>query len=452
MDKKKEKEFSTKTQLSRNRNEKNLISEMETDEFKRTGEKLITIKNNEVISNKNYIESDEISNRQESFLKQQSFISISTNQKDLKRINYNILPCNRKIIKNFENESEREKTTSRNRLNSNFPSNTNRINCEEENIPLGICFICDKISQKYLYYSSGKCLHFFCKKCGKYYYEEKIEDGLFYFTCPVFFCKCEMSIEIIKKLVSEEHFNSIKDNQIKINNNSVFSDKKNMTNQGNVQFLRPVADGVAAQVHISGGLEQVHVPALEAEMGDVAVTLGRKNNIGCLCPGIQYHKSDIVSGRSVFGTDVAESGDQIGLLGHVDYSVSACAAAVLRVVLTPQMTLSFGVSTLMLSSLMSPALIFLSRSREVMSTVTSSGRFFIRLLIFRERAVWKNLPPFCTPTAWPVMTMGTEMLTGFCSFTARKSTCRQLSFTGWNCSSCSTALNFCLPSRTRSTM
>ena len=229
MDKKKEKEFSTKTQISRNRNEKNLISEMETDEFKRTGERLITIKNNEVISNKNYIESDEISNRQESFVKQQSFISISTNQKDLKRINYNILPCNKKLIKNLENESEREKTSSRNRLNSNFPSNTNRISCEEENIPLGICFICDKISQKFLYYSSGKCLHFFCKKCGKYYYEEKIEDGLFYFTCPVFFCKCEMSIEIIKKLVSEEHFNSIKENQIKINNNSIISDKKNMT-------------------------------------------------------------------------------------------------------------------------------------------------------------------------------------------------------------------------------
>ena len=53
INKKKEKEFSTKTQFSRNRNEKlNLISELDTDEYKKVGEKSISIKNNEIISNK----------------------------------------------------------------------------------------------------------------------------------------------------------------------------------------------------------------------------------------------------------------------------------------------------------------------------------------------------------------------------------------------------------------
>ena len=228
--KKKEKEFSTKTQISRNRNEKlNLISEMDTDEFKRTGERIISLKNNEIISNKNIIQTeDNYSNKQESLNKAQSLLSISTNQKELKNL---IVISNSHFIRNYEYENEREKTNSRNRLNSNVPNNGSY---EEENIPFGICFICEKYNQRSQNYSTGKCMHFFCRRCGKLYYEEKIEDGIKNFKCPLYSCKCDMPIEIIKKLVSETHYNIICES-IK-NNNSNRYKNWNYINSENIEL------------------------------------------------------------------------------------------------------------------------------------------------------------------------------------------------------------------------
>ena len=84
--------------------------------------------------------------------------------------------------------------------------------------------------------------------------------------------------------------------------------------EGKVEFLLPVADGVAAQIHIRRRLEQVELAALVADDGHVAVAAGLENDIGCLGPGIQYHKADVVSRGGVFGTDVAESDHQIALL------------------------------------------------------------------------------------------------------------------------------------------
>ena len=86
--------------------------------------------------------------------------------------------------------------------------------------------------------------------------------------------------------------------------------------QGDLQFLEPVADGVAAEVHVGRGLEEMEFPALVMDDGLVAVSSGFENDIGCLGPGIQYHKADVVSRRSVLGTDVAEPDYQITLVSH----------------------------------------------------------------------------------------------------------------------------------------
>ena len=83
--------------------------------------------------------------------------------------------------------------------------------------------------------------------------------------------------------------------------------------QLDAELLLPVADGVAAQVHICGRLEQVELAAFVAYERHVAVAAGLENDIGCLSPGIQYHKADVVSRGGVFGTDVAESDDQVRL-------------------------------------------------------------------------------------------------------------------------------------------
>jgi len=83
--------------------------------------------------------------------------------------------------------------------------------------------------------------------------------------------------------------------------------------QLDVQLLLPVADGVAGQIHVGRGLQEVEFAAFVADDGHVAVAAGLENDIGCLGPGIQYHKADVVSRGGVFGTDVAESDDQVRL-------------------------------------------------------------------------------------------------------------------------------------------
>ena len=71
----------------------------------------------------------------------------------------------------------------------------------------------------------------------------------------------------------------------------------------------------------------------------------------------------------------------------------------------------------------------------VTSTLRVSGRSFMRALTRIALETRTNLPPFWTPTGWPLTTTGTLMAMGLSSETARKSTWRQLSFTGWNWSS-----------------
>ena len=48
------------------------------------------------------------------------------------------------------------------------------------------------------------------------------------------------------------------------------------------QLLQPVSDCIAAEVHVSGWLEQVDVPALHRQGSYIAISLGRKNSVGCL--------------------------------------------------------------------------------------------------------------------------------------------------------------------------
>ena len=46
--------------------------------------------------------------------------------------------------------------------------------------------------------------------------------------------------------------------------------------------------------------------SLEGNFRHVSVTLGVKNNVGCLREGIQHYKSHIVPGVFIFGTYVPE--------------------------------------------------------------------------------------------------------------------------------------------------
>ena len=45
--------------------------------------------------------------------------------------------------------------------------------------------------------------------------------------------------------------------------------------------------------------------------GDITITVGSEYDIGCLSPGIQYHKTYVVSCGGVLGSDVAETCHQV---------------------------------------------------------------------------------------------------------------------------------------------
>ena len=88
---------------------------------------------------------------------------------------------------------------------------TKAVNIHEENFentidfPFKMCLICD------IYFNFDniidlKCLHIFCIKCAKLFYEEKIEEGKKELICPIFKCPEAISNDLIKKIVTEKHY------------------------------------------------------------------------------------------------------------------------------------------------------------------------------------------------------------------------------------------------------
>ena len=76
------------------------------------------------------------------------------------------------------------------------------------------CLFCDKISDNKEYISLFRCNHFFCKKCGKKFYEEIIEimienNNINFIHCPIIDCPKEVSLSLIKKIVSKHHYNEL---------------------------------------------------------------------------------------------------------------------------------------------------------------------------------------------------------------------------------------------------
>jgi len=73
-----------------------------------------------------------------------------------------------------------------------------------------LCFICDKFCKVETFYCSDNCNHSFCYKCGKAYYEERIEQNDVKFKCPIYKCKTELSLNILFQFVSDKHAEVLK--------------------------------------------------------------------------------------------------------------------------------------------------------------------------------------------------------------------------------------------------
>ena len=70
------------------------------------------------------------------------------------------------------------------------------------------CFICDNVFLTL--YSTKECLHKFCKICGRNYYEELIELKAFSLKCPKYSCEKNLTMKIIRSLISPFYFKRIK--------------------------------------------------------------------------------------------------------------------------------------------------------------------------------------------------------------------------------------------------
>ena len=80
------------------------------------------------------------------------------------------------------------------------------------------CFICDNVF--ITLYSTHLCIHKFCKICGRNYYEELIELGIFSCKCPKYSCDKYLDMRIIRSLISPSYYKKIK------NKKNIFSQLK----------------------------------------------------------------------------------------------------------------------------------------------------------------------------------------------------------------------------------
>ena len=80
-------------------------------------------------------------------------------------------------------------------------------NGEESYFP---CFMCDKFYEINEYNFPGNvCSHLFCSKCGKFYYEELIDNNEIKMKCPKFKCNNILTNDLIKQIVSTTHYDKL---------------------------------------------------------------------------------------------------------------------------------------------------------------------------------------------------------------------------------------------------
>ena len=80
-------------------------------------------------------------------------------------------------------------------------------NGEESYFP---CFMCDKFYEINGYNFPGNvCSHLFCSKCGKFYYEELIDNNEIKMKCPKFKCNNILTNDLIKQIVSTTHYDKL---------------------------------------------------------------------------------------------------------------------------------------------------------------------------------------------------------------------------------------------------
>ena len=146
---------------------------------------------------------------------------IENNNNLLKELKIKEIKVKNKNVNNLETCKDNKDKNIYSKENNNNINESLIITLNEVEPEFCFCCICDNFFLKTEIFYADCHIHFFCKKCGKLFYEEKIEEGEKKLFCPIFKCLKPIDINIIKKLVSEEHFKSfqIATKKITINNN-----------------------------------------------------------------------------------------------------------------------------------------------------------------------------------------------------------------------------------------
>ena len=173
---------------------------------------------------KNYNTIDEVNN-----MVLQKKISNITNKTNSTKINEN---NNNKVEKKKtslyshnsinDNKNENSKESRNRTFQSTFSVNKNFMPIHQMNPVYKTCSICDNTYPSSKIFVPECGIHFLCKRCAKNYYEEKIENGHSDLKCPFLYCQTKFPKNILKNLVSEEHYHLLNENNYK---NKVISAK-----------------------------------------------------------------------------------------------------------------------------------------------------------------------------------------------------------------------------------
>jgi len=163
--------------------------------------------------------------RQENFFKKgltykRRFSSVNNNFKSTLKSNKTMEYFFQDLIKNIENTikdscfiniNNREKLKSQvlGVIEENQNISLDNSNLEINSKNLSRCFICQINLLPNELFSTQLCEHYFCYFCGKTFFEKKVEQKYFLFKCPFYKCNKLAHLKIIKKLITNQHFNSM---------------------------------------------------------------------------------------------------------------------------------------------------------------------------------------------------------------------------------------------------
>jgi len=125
------------------------------------------------------------------------------NKQEEKKEDYDILCIGENQIRNNDSEKSYDYVENLTKTVHHDPQEFVR-KANTHDLPYTICLFCDN------YYIRGNtlsanCGHMFCLKCGKSFYEEKIEEGENQLKCPVYKCYSQISEDILRSLVTTKH-------------------------------------------------------------------------------------------------------------------------------------------------------------------------------------------------------------------------------------------------------